>query len=97
MEEKGYKEFTSYTDIKIVIFAIACAIGYYSHFKCKFPADYLIVVAAVCAYAFLMAIHYYIENFLEKDAFFISKSHEVSVWQCPDIVCSMPSSRHSRG
>ena len=78
LEEKGYQEFTHYTDIKIVLFAIACAIGYYSHFKCKFPADYLQVAAAVAFYGFLMTIHYYIETFLEKDAFFISKSHEVS-------------------
>ena len=78
MEEKNFVEHTMYTDIKCVIFVIACAIGYFSHFKCKFPADFKLVIACVAVYAFLMTIHYYIEAFLERDAFFISKSHEVS-------------------
>ena len=79
MEEKNFVEHTSYTDIKMVIFVIACGLGYFSHFKCKFPADFHLVIACVACYAVLMAIHYYIETFLEKEAFFISKSHEVSI------------------
>ena len=67
-----------YTDIKCVIFAIACVLGYVSHMVCKFPRDYLEVAACVAVYGFLMTVHYYIESYLEKDAFFISKSHEVS-------------------
>ena len=67
-----------YTDIKCVIFIIACVLGYFSHFMCKFPADFMQVAGSVAAYAFLMTIHYYIESYLERDAFFISKSHSVS-------------------
>ena len=78
LEEKNFAEHTMYTDIKIVIFIIACGLGYFSHFKCKFPLDYMMVVACVACYGFLMTIHYYIETFLEKEAFFISKSHDVS-------------------
>ena len=77
-DEKKFVEFTMYTDIKCVIFIIACVLGYYSHFTCKFPKDFLQVAACVAVYGFLMTVHYYIESYLEKDAFFISKSHEVS-------------------
>ena len=78
LEEKKFDEHTMYTDIKIVIFVIACGLGYFSHFVCKFPKDFMLVAACVGVYAFLMTIHYYIETYLERDAFFISKTHEVS-------------------
>ena len=77
-DERKFVEFTMYTDIKCVIFLIACGLGYYSHMVCKFPRDFQQVAVCVLVYGSLMAIHYYIESYLEKDAFFISKSNEVS-------------------
>ena len=66
-------------DLKIVIYAIASFLGYYSHLVCKFPKDWQGVVMSLFAYAFLMAIHYWIENYKEKGAFFMASSHEVSL------------------
>ena len=45
----------------------------------KFPKDWQGVVMSLFAYAFLMAIHYWIENYKEKGAFFMASSHEVSL------------------
>eukprot|EP00354_Favella_ehrenbergii_P011465 CAMPEP_0170461866 /NCGR_PEP_ID=MMETSP0123-20130129/7601_1 /TAXON_ID=182087 /ORGANISM="Favella ehrenbergii, Strain Fehren 1" /LENGTH=103 /DNA_ID=CAMNT_0010726973 /DNA_START=329 /DNA_END=640 /DNA_ORIENTATION=- len=36
------------------------------------------VFMCLCAYGVLMAIHYFIENYKEKGAFFIASSHEMS-------------------
>ncbi len=71
-------EYTNYIDVKIVIYAVTCFLGYWSHFVVKFPNEAHLVVIALASYGVLMAIHYYIENLMEKQAFFISKSHKVS-------------------
>ena len=72
---------TKWLDMKIVIFMIAVGLGYYSHFVAKFPRDAEKVAASLVAYAVLMALHYYIESYKERGAFFQSKSHQVST-QC---------------
>ena len=41
----------------------------------RFPSDAEGVAACLAAYCVLMGIHYYIENYMEKGAFFIGKSH----------------------
>ena len=38
LESKDFVEATSSIDIKIVIYAVACVLGYLSHFKTPFPA-----------------------------------------------------------
>ena len=52
-------------DIKIVVVAIACALGYVSHFVMKFPKDHVEVAGCLAAYVVLMCIHYLIENYKE--------------------------------
>ena len=74
----SFVEYTNYIDIKIVIYALACVLGYWSHFIVKFPKESYFLVVALASYGVLMAIHYFIENKMEKQAFFISKSHKVS-------------------
>jgi len=64
-------------DLKIVIAAISCLLGYLSHFYFRFPKNAPEVALCLAGYCVLMAIHYWIENHCEKGAFFISKSHEV--------------------
>ena len=78
MEGKGLVEYTNYIDIKGVLYAIAVALGYYSHFVLVFPRDWQILVACVASYAVIVLVTTYIDWFCEKDCFFISKSHPVS-------------------
>ena len=61
--------------MKIVIVAICCGLGYVSHMVMRFPSEAEGVAACLAAYCVLMGIHYYIENYMEKGAFFIAKSH----------------------
>lgn len=67
-----------FMDMKIVLLAVAVALGYVSHFVLKFPRDANEVGLCLLGYAVVMGIHYYIENHCEKDAFFLSHTHEVS-------------------
>lgn len=60
-----------------MIFAIACYLGYWSHFKVKFPIELNKTVLAVVLYGFLMGVHYLIENFLEKQAFYVGCAHTI--------------------
>jgi len=69
------REFTHYTDIKILIFAAGCGLGYWSHFIVKFPDEFHLLIVALLSYGILMSIHFLIESKLEKAAFFIAKSH----------------------
>ena len=78
LEGKKFVETTRWMDLKIVIYSISVFLGYYSHLVCKFPKDWQGVLLSLLAYAVLMTIHYYIENYQEKGAFFISSSHQVS-------------------
>ena len=55
-----------FTDVKIVIFAIACGLGYWSHFVVKFPQDYHLLIIAVLSYASLMGFNWLLENKLER-------------------------------
>ena len=61
--------------MKIILLAIACGLGYVSHFVLKFPKDWEGVAACLGSYVVLMAIHQVIESYAEKGAFYISKSH----------------------
>ena len=88
LEGKKFVETTRWMDLKIVIYAISVFLGYYSHLVCKFPKDWQGVLLSLLAYAVLMTIHYYIENYQEKGAFFISSSHQVSSIDNPS--CSVP-------
>jgi hypothetical protein len=73
-DEYKVTEHTLFIDIKNVLCAIACGLGYWSHFVVKFPSQYFMVVVAVISYAVLMGIHWLIENKLERSAFYIASS-----------------------
>ena len=62
-------------DFKIVIFAVGCALGYWSHFVVKFPDEAHLLIVALVSYVALMFGHYLIESIVERDAFYIAKSH----------------------
>ena len=74
-ETINVKEQTKFLDFKILIFAICCGLGYWSHFMVKFPDEAYLLAVALASYAILMALHYFIENKLEREAYFITKSH----------------------
>ena len=76
LEGRNFRESTIWTDIKILILAISCILGYLSHFVMRFPRDADQVGMCLAGYCVLMSLHYYIENYKEKGAFFVSKSHE---------------------
>ena len=78
LEKRNFVESTFFTDVKILLIAICCVLGYVSHFVCKFPRDANEVGMCLAAYCVLMFLHWYIESYKEKGAFFIGKSHEVS-------------------
>jgi len=59
-------EYTNYIDVKIVIYALACFLGYWSHFVVKFPSESHLLVVALVSYCVLMTIHYYVENKMER-------------------------------
>jgi len=84
-------------DIKIVMLANAVALGYVSHFVFKFPRDSLLVALCLAGYCVIMLLHYYIETYCEKGAFFISKSHEVSHFQKLTIVFGHSSADSNSG
>lgn len=63
-----------------MLYTIACGLGYWSHFMVKFPSESYFLVLALSGYAVLMAYHYYIEKYLEKEAFYISKPNTVSIF-----------------
>ena len=85
LEGRNFKEVTFWMDIKIVLIAIACVLGYVSHFVMKFPSQANEVGLCLVGYGVLMAIHYFIEYYKEKGSFFMSKSHEVSQCQSNSI------------
>jgi len=62
----NFVEYTNYVDVKIVIYALACLLGYWSHFIVKFPKEYYLLIVALSIYGILMLIHYYIENKMER-------------------------------
>jgi hypothetical protein len=66
-----------YTDSKIVLYAAACGLAYWSHFIVKFPTEYKSIIIALVCYSVIMGIHWIIENKLENQAFYISKSHQI--------------------
>jgi len=72
-------EETRWIDIKIVLYAIACWLGYWSHMVVKFPDEATSVVVALGSYGVLMSIHWFIEKRIEQEAFYISKSNKVSI------------------
>ena len=78
METKNFKESTWVIDLKIVILAACCLLGYLSHFVLKFPKESKEVGMCLAGYCVLTAIHYLLENYIEKGAFYVSKSHEFS-------------------
>ena len=61
----------------MVILAIACILGYVSHFVMKFPEDCKEVGACVVLYGILMTFNYYVETYIEMGAFFMSSTHEL--------------------
>ena len=78
LDSKEFVESNFYIDMKIVLIAIACGLGYVSHVVMRFPKEAPGVAMCLGVYCVLMSIHYYIENYLEKGAFFIGKSHGMS-------------------
>ena len=76
LEGKKFVENTNWTDFKILTNGIACVLGYVSHFVMKFPRDWMQVAGCVLVYALIMSVNYLIENYKEKQAFFIVKRHE---------------------
>ena len=84
LEEKSFVEDTKITDMKIVIgtiqVAITAAVHMYGYedkdvfFDDKKPY----IVINIVVYALLMMAYYYIEWFVIKDQFFITKEHKVS-------------------
>ena len=75
LENKKFVENTNWIGIKILLTGLACVLGYVSHFMCKFPRDYLGVMACVAGYAVLMGLNYLIESRVEKESFFMSKAN----------------------
>ena len=65
-------------DLKIVILALCCVLGYLSHFVLKFPKESKEVGLCLAGYCVLTAFHYLLEKYVEKGAFYVSKSHEFS-------------------
>lgn len=66
LEKHGFVEDTKTVDVKIVLYAIACGLAYWSHFVLKFPKEFEMVIVAVFAYGVISAIHYILENWVEK-------------------------------
>ena len=84
LEGRKFCETTIWLDAKIIIYAISAVLGYLSHLYFKFPKDAAQVGMCLAAYCVLMTIHYYIETYKEKGAFFMCSSHEMgklSKWQ----------------
>lgn len=69
-------------DAKIVIYTVSTVLAYCSHFVFKLPHNAYEVAGCLAAYSALMALHYFIESYKEKGAFFIVSSHEVSYFAC---------------
>ena len=78
MEDKKFVESNSYTDMKILLGFISCVLGVLSHFYfVPFPQSKYALIGCVIGYSICASLYYYIDNYLQKDAFFISKSHSV--------------------
>ena len=65
LEGRNFRESTIWTDIKIVILAISCGLGYASHMVFRFPSEADKVGMCLATYAVLMTIHYFIETYKE--------------------------------
>ena len=78
MEDKKFCESNWAMDVKILLMAVCCALGYLSHFYFKFPSQSLEVGLCLAGYCILMAAHYMVETYVEKGAFYIGTSHDVS-------------------
>ena len=76
-EQKGFEEYNGTLNVKIIIYAICCFLGYYSHMKVPIPDGAGLLPILIGSYGILMAVHYYIENYMEKEAFYWSSSHKV--------------------
>ena len=75
MEDRKFRERTLWLDLKIVILAICCVLGYVSHMVLRFPRDADKVGICLAIYVVLMVFNYWIESYKEQGAFYISKSH----------------------
>ena len=71
-------ENNKFADLKILIFLATCGLGYYSHFVLVFPRDWIILAACLSLYGILTVIVYYVEHYVEREAFFTCQSHSVS-------------------
>lgn len=78
MDNSGCKESTWSIDIKIVMYAVACWLAYWSHFLVKFPKDWHLIVICLAIYGVICIIHYYLEHFVEKQAFYWAKQNQVN-------------------
>lgn len=79
MDSRGCKEYTWSVDIKIVMYAVACFLAYWSHFVIKFPKEYHLIVLCLAIYGVICIVHYYLEKIVEKEAFYWVKENEVSL------------------
>ena len=85
LEEKGFVEDTKVTDMKIMIGIIQVAVTVGVHFYRQDDKDFTfgdrkpMLVANIVIYSLLMMAYYYIDWFIIKDNFFISKKHDVSI------------------
>ena len=66
--------------MKILVALVACILGAVSHFyPIPFPKNRLLLVGCVFGYMVCATLYYLIEKYAEKESFFISHSHKVSV------------------
>ena len=67
------------TDIKIMIGFVSTVIGIISHYyPIPFPKNIPLIICCISGYLIFVGIYYYVEYFMEKDAFYITKSNKVS-------------------
>ena len=84
LEEKSFVEDAKYTDMKIVIGVIQVAITAAVHMygyedkEVMFDDKKPYIVINIVVYSLLMLAYYYIEWYVIKDLFFVTKKHEVS-------------------
>ena len=79
LEQKNFTIDNKSTDLKILVALIACVLGAVSHFyPIPFPKNKLLLIGCVAGYMLCATLYYLIEKYMEKDSFFIAKSHNIN-------------------
>jgi hypothetical protein len=77
--DKGFKEDNRYTDMKILIAAVACVLGVVSHFyPIPFPKNKPLLAGCVVGYIICASLYYLIEKRYEGEAFYIARANGIS-------------------